>query len=90
VLLVVFDFRVLITRLGIRVFQVGQVNVNHAVQKPQHFRRIISVGVIDDGQTQATPGGQPDGARHLRSEVGRRDEVYVVTAALLQLDHHRG
>jgi hypothetical protein len=58
------------------------------MKKLQYFHRIISVGVVDNRQTQTLFGGNENASRHLRCEMGRRNKVDVVTALRLKLEHY--
>lgn len=66
--------------------EVGQVDVDEAVEQRERGRRVEGRRVVDDGDAQAQGPRVQDREDHLRHHVLRRHEVDVVHAAdLLQL-----
>ena len=73
----------------VRVLEVGQVDVDRAVEQPQRLERVVAVGVVDQRQREAAPRGDVHRPRDLRRDVARRDEADVVAPLRLQLEHDR-
>ena len=48
---VLLDLRVLLTHVVVRVFQVGEIDVNHPIEETENLHGIIRIRVVNDRQT---------------------------------------
>src|SRR5919197_666378 len=68
------------------VFQIRQVDVENAIQEPQHLDAVVGVRIVDEGQPQPALRSKPDGPDDLRGKMRRRNKSDVVAAFVLQLE----
>ena len=74
----------------IGIFSIGQIDIYHAIQEFEGFQVLVARTVIDERQAQPFATGDDEGSEDLGNEVGRCDEVKVMAAFLLQVEHHVG
>jgi hypothetical protein len=86
---VVAHVGVAVRRLRVAVLGIGHVDVDHPVEEPKRLQAVVAAGVVDQRKAQAFGRRDEYGFENLRDDVARRDEVHVVTALLLELQHHR-
>src|SRR5262249_53202845 len=73
--------------LAVPEFEVWHVDVHNPVHPLDAFEAVVSRGVIHERQTQPALHTDHERFKNLRHHVLRRDEVDVVAADLLQIEH---
>src|SRR5918992_1987482 len=69
---------------------VGHVDVHDALHQLEAVRAVVGARVVDDRQLEALAQGDRERLEDLRHDMLGRDPVDVVTAVLLELEHHAG
>ncbi len=87
---IVFRFGVALGLVGFPVFEVGHVDVDDAVQKPETLEAVVEAGVVDEGNLEPSLDREGQSFQDLRHHVLGRDEVDVVAAFALQIEHQGG
>lgn len=73
--------------LAVPKFEIGHIDVHYPIHPLDAFEAIVSRGVIHERQTQTALDRDYERFQDLRHHVLGRDEISVVAAALLQIDH---
>ena len=76
--------------IGVSVLEIGHVDVHDSIQESKHLNRLVPSAIIDQRQPQPACGGDAQGTEDLGNLVGRGHQVDVVTAPLLEIEHHLG
>src|SRR5215471_3346735 len=78
------------TGFVLAIFQVRKVDIDYAVQKPEHFQRVVCVRVVHDRQSQSALSPSQQSFDQLGHKMGWRHPVDVVAAAFLKLQENLG
>jgi hypothetical protein len=85
----------IISRLGIlagglrvSVLHIGHIDIDHSIEQGQRFRAVIASGIVDQRQVKPSLGRNVDSSDDLGDHVARANEVDVVAALVLKLEHH--
>ena len=82
------DFGITFGDLGIGVFHIGHVNIDHPVEQSEHCQRVVAAGVVDQRDAQPSLSSDQHPCQDLGNYMAGRDEVDIVTATALQVEHH--
>lgn len=74
----------------IGVFEVGEVDINDAVEELEDVEVFPAAGIVDDGEAESFGGGFVEGEEDVRRVVGGCDDVDVVATLALECEHHIG
>src|SRR5439155_1719965 len=72
---------------AVPVLEVGNVDVEDAVEQLEAAHRVVGAGVVDEREGEARVGGEEEGLEQLGNDVLRGHEVDVVAAPALELEH---
>ncbi len=85
---VVLDLGVFVGDLSVGVFHVRHIYIHYAIEQFQGSQRVVAARIVHQGQTQAGLGGDEHPGDNLGYNVGGRDEIDIVAAHFLELQHH--
>jgi hypothetical protein len=74
--------------VGVAVLHVRHVDVDDAVEQGERLEAVVTAGVVDERKPQAPLRRLVHGGDDLGDHVARRDEIDVVAALVLELEHH--
>ena len=87
---VVLRLAQILGHLGVPKLEVRHVNIHHPVQEPQGLHGIVAPGVVDQGNVEAAGDGRRQRRQDLVDLVAGGDEIDIVAAPLLEIEHHGG
>ena len=64
-------------------FEVGHVDIDDTIEEAERVKRIISAGVIDEGQAQSLVGREVQCFQNVGHHVGRGHEINIVASLFL-------
>src|SRR5215472_10151961 len=73
--------------LGVPKFEIGHVDVHHPVHPANTFETVVGGGVVNQGQAQTALDRDCKRFQDLRHDMLGRNEVDVVAANSLQIEH---
>ncbi len=72
----------------VRVFGIDKIEIYYAFKQCDDLRAFIAGAVIDERYTQALCCGDTKRLEYLGNKMGRGDEVDVMAASMLQVEHY--
>jgi hypothetical protein len=87
---IVGDAGELAADVGVGVFDIGHIDIDHAIEEGEGLEGVVATGVVDEGEVEAGAGGDEEGSEDLGDDMGGADEVDVVATGLLELEHDGG